>query len=267
MLRKELMDILRGYAPEEYAESWDNSGLLVGRSSGEVKKVLIALDLTDYVTAQAVRGKYDMLITHHPLLFRAAKSVTEDTREGRRILDLIENDITYYAMHTNCDVTRMADEAAKRLGLSDTVPLEPSMRDEKEGIGRVGNLKGELTIDELAQRVKEVFGISSVGVAAVLSDEPRQQKEKKVRRIAVSPGSGHDFVENAKRLGAEVLITGDINHHVVLDANADGLAVIDAGHYGTEAFMKEQLRTYLMEEKGLLLKIDLAEEIEPLYRV
>lgn len=263
MERQEFVKILEGYAPQSYAESWDNPGLLAGRISGQVKRVLIALDPVDYVIRQAVEGAYDFLITHHPLIFKGIRSVTEQTREGRRLLELISHDIAYYAMHTNCDICRMADRAADMLGLSGTVPLSSLENDKKEGIGRIGDLGTATTIRELAHRVKKIFGISYVQAAAVLGDENRQCLDRKVTRIAISPGSGHDFVKEALAGGAEVLITGDIGHHVLLDANADGLAVLDAGHFGTEQFMKGQLKEYLIKDGRADFVVDLAEEIEP----
>lgn len=263
MERQEFVKILEDYAPKDYAESWDNPGLLAGRISGQVRKVLIALDPVDYVIRQAVAGDYDFLITHHPLIFKGIRSVTDKTREGRRLLELVSHDIAYYAMHTNCDICQMADRAADMLGLTGTVPLSPLEKDVKEGIGRIGNLKEAVTIRRLAERVKEAFGISYVQAAAVLQDENRQCLEKKVTRVAISPGSGHDFVKEALAGGAEVLITGDISHHVLLDANADGLAILDAGHFGTEQFMKGQLKEYLLKDGRGDFIVDLAEEIEP----
>lgn len=263
MKRQAFVEILEAYAPKVYAEEWDNPGLLAGRLCGDVKKVLIALDPVDYVVRQAVEGGYDFLVTHHPLIFKGIRSVTEQTREGRRLLELISHDIAYYAMHTNCDICRMAERAASRLDLVDTVPLSPSVGKPEEGIGRIGNLRVPLTIRKLAVRVKEAFGISQVQVAAVLGDENRQCLDKEVTRIAISPGSGHDFVKEALSGGAELLITGDLSHHVLLDANADGLAIIDAGHFGTEHFMKEQLREYLIKDSRVDAVVDLAEEIEP----
>ena len=97
----------------EYACDWDNVGLLAGRSTKEVKKILLSLDATDEVVRMAAEGGYDMLITHHPMLFSAIKRVTDQDMNGRRLLELIRNDISYYAMHTNYDTRGMADLAAR----------------------------------------------------------------------------------------------------------------------------------------------------------
>ena len=108
----------------EYACDWDNVGLLAGRSTKEVKKILLSLDATDEVVRMAVEGGYDMLITHHPMLFSAIKRVTDQDMNGRRLLELIRNDISYYAMHTNYDTRGMADLAARLLGLTECTVLE-----------------------------------------------------------------------------------------------------------------------------------------------
>ena len=103
----------------EYACDWDNVGLLAGRSTKEVKKILLSLDATDEVVRMAVEGGYDMLITHHPMLFSAIKRVTDQDMNGRRLLELIRNDISYYAMHTNYETRGMSDLAARLLGLTE----------------------------------------------------------------------------------------------------------------------------------------------------
>ena len=108
----------------EYACDWDNVGLLAGRSTKEVKKILLSLDATDEVVRMAAEGGYDMLITHHPMLFSAIKRVTDQDMNGRRLLELIRNDISYYAMHTNYDTRGMADLAARLMGLTECAVLE-----------------------------------------------------------------------------------------------------------------------------------------------
>ena len=136
----------------EYACDWDNVGLLAGRSTKEVKKILLSLDATDEVVRMAVEGGYDMLITHHPMLFSAIKRVTDQDMNGRRLLELIRNDISYYAMHTNYDTRGMADLAARLMGLTECAVLE-EVKD-GEGIGRVGKLPHPMTLRECGEQVK-----------------------------------------------------------------------------------------------------------------
>lgn len=235
---RDIIKKLETIAPVHYAEKWDNVGLIVGDEEQEVHKVLIALDPSMEVIEQAIEQQCDMLITHHPLIFSPMKKITNKDFIGRRILSMMNHSIAYYAMHTNMDIAIMADESAAMVGLKDTVPLEqvdPSMP--QVGIGRFGNLTRTMSLLELAKEVKNQFHLDDVRVVGDLS--------KKIKTVAISTGSGEDFIENAIQMGAEVLITGDIRHHKALDAIERNLSIIDAGHYGTERFMVEWLCAHL----------------------
>lgn len=237
---------LEKLAPVSMACQWDNPGLLAGRGGKEVKKVLIALDATDEVVDMAVEEQVDLLLTHHPLIFREMKKVNDQDFIGRRLIRLIQADISYYAMHTNFDMAPgcMADLAAEKLGLLKTRPLEIAgeMDGISYGIGKVGNLAGELTLRKLADKVKEEFGLGTVTVyGGRLADQS-------VRRIAVCPGSGKGMAEAAKEAGAQVLITGDIGHHDGIDATANGLIVMDAGHYGLEHMFVDFMEIYCADK-------------------
>ena len=104
---KEIRNILVAAAPESDALDWDNSGLILGREEKEVQKVLITVDVDDGAVETALEIKADMILSHHPLLFRAVKRITDEAFIGRRILKLIQADVAYYAMHTNYDICRM----------------------------------------------------------------------------------------------------------------------------------------------------------------
>ena len=214
----EWMEHLEKLAPVSMACQWDNPGLLAGRGEKEVKKVLIALDATDEVVDMAVEEQVDLLLTHHPLIFKGVKKVNDQDFIGRRLIKLIQADISYYAMHTNFDIAPgcMADLAAEKLKLFETSPLEVTGETEGNlyGIGKVGNLAEELTLRELTDKVKEGFGLMSVMVyGGRLTDRP-------VKRIALCPGSGKGMAEAAIDAGAQVLITGDMGHHDGIDGAA-----------------------------------------------
>ena len=241
MLCQEIIELLEEHSPPEYALSMDNVGLLAGRRQKEVGKLLIALDPTDSVIEQAKRQNADMLLTHHPLIFSPRKSVTEDDIVGRRLVKLIQSDISYYAMHTNFDVRGMAELSAKKLELKNVCVLEETEHGEQgpEGIGRCGTLKEAMTLRELAEFVKKSHGIDYVRVCGDLEDA--------VTRVAISGGSGKSMVAPALKAGVQVLISGDLDHHTVLDAKAEGLHMIDAGHYGTEKMFVPYMKQYLHE--------------------
>lgn len=224
----ELMDKLENLSPLSYAESWDNVGLLCGRKEKEVQTVMIALDATADVIDQAVAMKADFLLTHHPMIFSPIKKVTGEDFIGRRLLTLIRNDICYYAMHTNFDVMGMADAVADELNLKKSEVLDITYEDDiaKEGIGRVGLLPRIMSLKECAEYCKETFTLENVTVFGDI--------DSAVERVAVVPGSGKDYIRQALQKKADVLITGDIGHHNGIDAVEQGLAIIDAGHFGLE---------------------------------
>ena len=261
----ELIEKLERLAPPDCACDWDNVGLLAGRSDKEVKKVFIALDATDEVVENAVRWGADLLITHHPLIFKPLKKINDKDFISRRIIKLIRNDISYYAMHTNFDAAPgcMADAAAERLGLTDLIVLEKEgvmswerLEGPEEtvyGIGKTGYLKEEMTVREIAALVKERFGLPFVTVYGEAAPGAA------VRFVGISPGSGGSLMKLALEAGVKVFITGDIGHHNGIDAAANHMAVIDAGHYGLEYLFLDFIEEYLKKEAGEALEICKAE--------
>ena len=243
MLCKDVMDVIEAAYPREYALDWDNVGLLVGRDDKEVKRIYIALDATDEVIDEAVRTGADMLITHHPMIFSPIKRIHNLDFVVERILKLIQNDISYYAMHTNYDVLGMADLSGDKMNMKNAEILEVTAEgdigkeDEPEGIGRVSDLETPMTLRECCEDVKSAFHLGAVKVFGNL--------EEKVKRIAICPGSGKSVIQAALDKNADVLITGDIGHHEGIDAVAQGLAIIDGGHYGIEHIFIEDMRQYL----------------------
>ena len=246
MLCKDVMNVIEKEYPLNYALSWDNVGLLVGRDDKEVKRIYIALDATDEIIEKAIKAGADMLVTHHPMIFSPIKKIHNLDFVGERIIKLIQNDISYYAMHTNYDVLGMADLSGDKMNMKDAEILEVTTEgdigeeDEPEGIGRVADLEKPMTLKECCEDVKDAFHLGAVKVFGNL--------ENKVKRVAICPGSGESVIQAALDKKADVLITGDIGHEGI-DAVAQGLAIIDGGHYGIEHIFIEDMRQYL--EKNL----------------
>ncbi len=270
----EILRRLGELAPERYAAEWDNPGLLVGRPEKRVEKVYLAVDATDEVIDHAAEKGADLLLTHHPMIFRALKKVTSDDFVSRRVIELIRQDISLCAMHTNFDVACMGEAAAEELDLKDTEVLQPlfftgnpeedqagnpeedQAGDQEEGqagnpganhsgrnaegYGRVGSLPCAMKLSSLAEYVKTVFGLSHVR----LFGNPEETAE----RAAVLPGSGASGIPDAIRMDADVLITGDISHHEGIDAVMQGLAIIDAGHYGIENIFIDYMQAFFREK-------------------
>lgn len=245
MLCQDIIRVLEVQSPPEYALEWDNVGLLVGRRNKEVKKVMIAVDATAKVCQMAIDNQVDMIITHHPMIFSKIKKVNDDTVVGDKILSLIEAGIACYAMHTNYDTKGgMAREAAAILGLKNQEVLEETLNG--EGIGQIGLLDKELSLVELAQDVKEKFGLESV---RIFGDADAQ-----TGKVAICPGSGKSVIDVAVEKKVHCLITGDIGHHDGIDAVDMGLTIIDASHYGIEKIFMQYINNYL---KGHFPELDI----------
>lgn len=253
-----ILEELERLAPASCACDWDNVGLLAGDPAREVHTVYLALDATDEVIAEAIRAKAELLITHHPLIFGGIRQVTTEDFIGRRIWTMARQNMAYAAMHTNFDVCVMAELAADRLGLRDAMVLEETGTapgtDTPCGIGRTGRLAQPMTLEQCGSLVKERFGLEGVHIFGDL--------QKTVSRVSVCPGSGKSEIPLAVKQGADVLITGDIDHHSGIDAVAQELCVIDAGHYGLEHIFVEYMAQYLGEK---LPELDVAvrEHISP----
>jgi len=233
----EIIAALNEKYPIGCAEEWDNPGLLAGRRDKEVKRVMITLDADDDAVDQAVEFKADMLISHHPLIFGSIKNVNTDSFIGRRLVKLIENGISLYAMHTNYDICAMADLNASMLGLEDCEVL--SGTGDGIGLGKVGNLKEPVEYYTFAEKVKEVFELPDVRCYG--TGNPI------ISRVAVCGGSGKSLMDDALASGADVFVTGDIDHHTGIDAWARGIRLIDAGHFGTEHCFSEDVKKFLSE--------------------
>ncbi len=223
MKLKEIIEILEKEFPTENACEWDNVGLLVGDREREVKKVLVTLDVNSFALSEAILSGADLILSHHPILFSPASKITADTKEGEVILRAIENKISIYAAHTNCDVAPNGINAhlAGLFGLSKAEPLEDS------GLGRIGNLDEWMSFDDFAEKVKATLKTPCVRVCG--------DTKIKVNRVAIGSGACADSVSRAIELGADVMITGDIKYHEALSFGEAGITVIDAGHFPTEA--------------------------------
>ena len=240
-----------------YALEWDNVGLLVGAAEKEVKHVLVALDATDDVVNQAINIGADMIISHHPMIFREIKKVTDEDFIGRRIITLIKNEISCYAAHTNFDVKEMARLNEESLELREAKVLQVTANETvPQGVGRVGKSNKPSSLRDYAQYVKTQLGVLDIRVFG--------DPEKEIKTVAISGGAGNGVVEDAIAAKADVLVTGDISHSKGLDAMSEGMAIIDAGHYGTEYVFVEFVKDTLIEMFPTI-KVTAAKEKTPFW--
>jgi dinuclear metal center YbgI/SA1388 family protein len=223
----DILHILEKLAPSFLAEDWDNPGLQVGDPNKRVVKILVSLDPTLGALREAERRGADMLLTHHPLLFRSISSVDESVYPGNVIAEACRKGVSIMAAHTNLDVTLggINDLLAHMLQLQNVQVLEPKERGDG-GLGRIGDLTGPLSLGALIEKVKSMLGLAFLRVSG--------NRDAVIKRVAVVGGAGGDLVAAASRSKADVLITGDIRHHEALLAEHLGMALVDAGHYETE---------------------------------
>lgn len=223
------MKAMEVLAPPFLKESYDNVGLMVGTEEKKVKKVLLALDCTKEVIEEAKENNIDLIITHHPLIFRKPSRIIREDLQGWKIIELIKNDISLYASHTNLDAAKggINEELVKVLGFKNSKLIEKSNVKgyEEAGIGRIVELEEKILVEDIINLIKEKLEIKSL--RAVIAG-------KEIKKIAFINGSGQDFFSKALALGADCIITGDTTYHFALDYKEMGVTIIDAGHFSTE---------------------------------
>ena len=162
MLLSDIIKLIEDFAPKYIKEDFDNVGLMVGDKKRGISKILLALDCTNEVIEEAKINGVDLIITHHPLIFRKPSSITTDTLQGSKIMELIKHDIALYSAHTNLDSAKngMNETIAKILGLKESKLIEVNFKDNKAGIGRIGLLEEEVSIEDYAKKVMAALGIN-----------------------------------------------------------------------------------------------------------
>lgn len=232
----DVRELVGGIAPFELAEEWDNVGLLYGHAQAEVTRVLVALDLTQGVLDEARALGAQLIVTHHPIMFSARKRVTDEDREGRLMLGMAEAGIAHIAAHTNLD--------AAPGGVNDTLMAEMGAANiVGEGCVRAGDLPEGTTLGALAALAERRLR----GPVRVYG-----AKDTLVHRLGCCSGAGGSEIAEAKALGADCFITGEVRHHEALDAVDGGMCVLEAGHFETENPVCEVLAQALQKAADAL---------------
>lgn len=238
----DIIRVLNEFCNPNLIDSWDNTGFQIGNGERDIRRILIALDLDESLIEKAIAEKYDMIITHHPVIFRPLKSITTNTYLGRLIIKLISNDILVYNAHSNLDLANggVNDVLAQLIELKNYLPLNRIIVDgEDYGYGRVGDI--ELTdCMTFIEKIKKALMIDDLRVYGDV--------QKEIQRVAVCGGSGGDFIEEAYSKGADIYITGDIKYHEAQLGLQLGLILVDAGHFHTEKIILPVLRDLLKKE-------------------
>ena len=225
---KDLYMQLASLFPASLSCDWDNDGLMCcADANREVTKILVALDVTDDTVAEAVNGGYDLIISHHPLIFKPLAALNESGNVSRKLMKLIQNDIAVMSFHTRLDAADggVNDVLADTLALTDIVKFGDELTGE-ESIGRIGiaSQAPSQSLAEFAAFVKSALASPFVLYSGNLP----------VRKVAVVGGDGKDYIKCAKKLGADTYVTGRASYNVAAEAKEIGINIIEAGHFYTE---------------------------------
>ena len=226
------------FAPKSWAEPWDVPGLQLGRLDAPLHKIFVTLDVRPETVQEAIDHQADFIFAHHPAMFHPAKNLDLSVPQNQMYATILAHHLTVYAAHTNLDSAPggMNDWLAAALGLHDCVGLVPSQgtgATPQVTMGRVGTLDQPTTVQEFAERCKQIFHLKGLRLISQTPQAP-------VRRVAVLGGSGSEFYPAALAQHADVYVTGDVSYHPAHDILASGLSVIDPGHH-IESICQSQL--------------------------
>lgn len=224
---REIAEVIERVAPLGWQEDYDNAGLIVGRPDDEVHRALLAVDVTEEVLDEAEREGCDLVVTHHPIVFRALKRFNSADAVQRCVERAIRRGIALYACHTNLDSAPegMSWRLATLLGVGNLRVLQPSASDPRVGFGVVGELPEAMETVAFMQRLRQRLGVRVVRHSDIASPE--------VRRVAVCTGAGASLIGDARRAGADIYVTADMKYNDFMTPDG-ALTVADIGHFESE---------------------------------
>ena len=237
---KEVVAALERFAPLPLQESYDNAGLQIGLTEAEeVSGVLLCLDVTEAVVDEAMRLGCNLIVAHHPLMFRGVKRVDNTTCVSRCLAKAVRGGVTVYAAHTNLDNARggVNWRIADKLGLENRQFLVP-MPNGAGGSGLIGNLPQACDPTDFLKEAKQAFGVACL----MHNDGP----QRPVRRIALCGGAGAEFLDAALAQNADVFLTGEMSYHHYF-GHEEEIWIGVMGHYESEQFTVELMGDILRE--------------------
>lgn len=237
-----ILDFLTDLAPLEYAENYDNVGLLVGDNERSVEKIMVTLDADENVLKDALDKECDLIISHHPLIFSPLKKVVTSDAISNTVMTLIKSDISLISMHTNFDSVQS--------GLCDLFLDKIVKTNKREALdgedintcGRVTELDGKIKLADLINTVKKEFNLDSL---KYIGDE-----ERVIKKLAVCNGGGADFIYKVKELGADAYISGDFKYHHARFAYENGISLIEVPHYNAEIIFCQYMKDLIEKQFG-----------------
>lgn len=241
-----LIQFLESIAPPQLQEDYDNAGLVVGDQRMDIEGVMVCLDSTEEVIDEAIANKCNVIVAHHPIIFRGLKKINGKNYIERTIIKAIKNDIAIYAIHTNLDnvlYNGVNQKIAQRLKLKNCKILSehPTHSTKKKpiGAGIIGTLKSPMTAMAFLKYLKKEMHVSVVRHTSITKG--------KVKNIAICGGSGSFLLSQAIRAKTDVFITADFKYHEFFDANNE-IIIADIGHYESEQFTIELLHELISKK-------------------
>ena len=240
MILKEITNIIEQWAPLNWAEDFDNVGLLVGDSSSIVNKAIITIDTLENVIEEAIENNCDLIISFHPIIFDGLKKVNNKNYVKRVIAKAIKNNINIYSIHTNLDnhPEGVNFQISKYLELNKTKILIPKI-DFDGGMGMIGELNKPISEKDFLNFIKNKMRVKMIKHSDFIN--------KKIKKIAVLGGSGSFAIEDAIKAGADCFVTADLKYHDYFKAE-NKILLIDMGHYESEQYTKELILNFLRKK-------------------
>ena len=250
MKLRDVICLIEKRMPLSWAEDWDNPGLQVGDPDSEISKIGIALDVTEDTVGKASERGCDLLVSHHPIIFRPIRNIITDRPASKAVINAIKNGLSLYAAHTNWDSSPEGVNftLAELLGLDDIRPLRDPSDGSSWGMGAVGELMMPMSIDTVMKLIKERWSLSSCwtyGTAPALM----------IKRIALVGGSCGGMWTLAADKGASLFVTADISYHERQDALSCGLGLAEVDHGEMERASLPKLRSIIQKETGLAVEL------------
>jgi len=226
----ELCDHLESIAPLSLQEGYDNAGLITGERDWEISGVVCCLDATVDVVREAAEKGCNVVVAHHPIIFKGLRKISSADYVGRAVIEAIRRDVAIYAIHTNLDnvLDQGVNQAiAAKLGLKNLRILAPRSIDERTGAGIIGELSGEMGEEDFLQFVKTRMETPCVRHTRLTG--------LAIQKVAICGGAGSFLTELAKSAGVDAYVTGDVKYHEFFDADGK-ILLLDIGHFESEQF-------------------------------
>ncbi len=250
---RQIIEAIEEAAPRSLQEQWDNSGLLCGRAADPCSGVMLCLDVTPEVVSQAIAAGCNLIISHHPLIFKGIKAVSDTSPQGLALILAIKNDIAVYCAHTSLDNAPapwgVSHEMAALLGARVDSVISPT------GTGVFAKLPEPMAPDAFIYKVKEAFAAPCVRHSA-LPAEP-------IRKVALGSGACGFLIPDAIAAGAQAIVTSDVRYHDFLDFGK-AILIVDLTHFDTEKITKAIFKRIISQKISNFAPVICASEPNPI---